>query len=367
MKTPWLILCTLLFFLSACQTPPTPTPLPPTADVQATVNHTLTQVALTVPPTFAPVASPAATADVDATISSKLTEVAEAAPTATKTVESSATTFPASQPSLTPTTKPLATATAALTPAGLTIFSFTASQTYLNSGDDLTLTWSSNGTKAGITVYLPTQYLGQGWADLPPSGSLTFEATGYNFYGYALTVYDAAGQTVTSDPLQIRFHCATTYFFDPTPDPDLCPSAVNNLTAAAQPFEHGRMIWLDGGVDGDGVTRADMIFVLYADGTLTAFLDTWREGDPLSDPTIVPPAGFYQPVRGFGRVWREEATVRGKLGWATAEEQAYLAQQQYGPLIDLKGSTMYLSLPNRQTVVKLLNHYAWYGWELVRE
>lgn len=367
MKTIWLTLCPLLFFLVTCQT--TPTPLPPvaTADVQATVNHTLTQVALTIPPTFSPVASPAATADVEATVNSKLTQVALALPTATRTVKPSLTPSPTSQPSLTPTSKPLPPATMTLPPAGLTIFSFTADKTYLHSGDEVTFTWSSNGTKAGITVYLPTQYLGQGWADLPPSGSLTFEATGYNFYGYALTVYDAAGQTVTSDPLQIRFYCATTYFFDPTPDPDLCPSEVNTLTAAAQPFEHGRMLWLDGGVDGDGVARADMIFVLYADGTLTAFLDTWREGDPLYDPTIIPPAGFYQPVRGFGRVWREEAAVRDKLGWATAEEQAYLAQQQYGPLVDLKGSTMYLSLPNGQTVVKLLNHYAWYGWELVRE
>ena len=37
----------------------------------------------------------------------------------------------------------------------------------------------------------------------------------------------------------------------------------------------------------------------------------------------MPPAGLYQPVRGFGLVWREETGVRDRLGWALGEEAGY--------------------------------------------
>jgi hypothetical protein len=45
-----------------------------------------------------------------------------------------------------------------------------------------------------------------------------------------------------------------------------------------------------------------------------------------SDPSIVPPEGYYQPVRGFGKLWREE--LRSALGWALAPERSYTAQYQ---------------------------------------
>jgi len=47
------------------------------------------------------------------------------------------------------------------------------------------------------------------------------------------------------------------------------------------------------------------------------------------------PNGLYQPVRGFGRVWRESQRVRQALGWATAEEMGFEAviQEFAGGLI----------------------------------
>ena len=55
--------------------------------------------------------------------------------------------------------------------------------------------------------------------------------------------------------------------------------------------------------------------------------DRWHAGDPESDPTLVPPEGFYQPVRGFGLFWRKanfvpSGTARDRLGWAVAPEYA---------------------------------------------
>ena len=57
--------------------------------------------------------------------------------------------------------------------------------------------------------------------------------------------------------------------------------------------------------------------------TYGGFIDNFSEGDPESDPTIVPPAGLYQPVRGFGLLWRLDQSVRDRLGWATAPEAGF--------------------------------------------
>lgn len=94
-----------------------------------------------------------------------------------------------------------------------------------------------------------------------------------------------------------------------------CPATISwSISCAMQPFEHGLMFW-----------RIDQkrIYVLFNDGTWLEFMDNWWEGLPPSDPAIIPPAGFHQPIRGFGLVWREGIGVRDKIGWATAEERGY--------------------------------------------
>ncbi len=90
------------------------------------------------------------------------------------------------------------------------------------------------------------------------------------------------------------------------------------IQTAYQPFEHGAMLW----VNRTTYTQERLIYVFFDDGTFQQFDDTWREGDPLSDG-LTPPPGLYEPVRGFGKVWREGtgARVRERLGWATAVEK----------------------------------------------
>jgi len=66
-----------------------------------------------------------------------------------------------------------------------------------------------------------------------------------------------------------------------------------------------------------------LILVLYQDGSYQAYRDSWSKGDPETDPAISPPAGMVRPVRGFGKVWREEPGVGDGLGWATASEQGF--------------------------------------------
>jgi hypothetical protein len=92
-----------------------------------------------------------------------------------------------------------------------------------------------------------------------------------------------------------------------------------NTWSAEETFIGGYMFW-----------RGDLglIYAVYNGGTWQSFVDTWTEGDLEWDPTIVPPAGYYQPKRGFGKVWREQAGVRDKLSWATTEERGLGASWQ---------------------------------------
>ncbi len=65
-----------------------------------------------------------------------------------------------------------------------------------------------------------------------------------------------------------------------------------------------------------------------SDPAYHVYNDEFSEGDPESDPAIVPPTGLYQPIRGFGLVWRTYPEVRDGLGWATAPEAGFETWKQ---------------------------------------
>jgi len=99
-----------------------------------------------------------------------------------------------------------------------------------------------------------------------------------------------------------------------------CPTEMEKgVWAAEESFQNGYMFW-----------RQDTkyIYVLYNNGTWQGYNDTWTSSEPEWDPSIVPPPGYYQPKRGFGKVWRENAAVRNGLGWATTEERGFYASVQ---------------------------------------
>jgi hypothetical protein len=112
-------------------------------------------------------------------------------------------------------------------------------------------------------------------------------------------------------------------------DPNLsaalgCPLANNasSVGSAYQPFQNGLMIW----VSSLGAQPQPAIYALYNNGTYQRFNDTFQDGvDPASGGAS-PPGGLLEPVRGFGKVWREQAAVRDTLGWATSGENGGTAQ-----------------------------------------
>jgi hypothetical protein len=117
------------------------------------------------------------------------------------------------------------------------------------------------------------------------------------------------------------------------------PPETVSRSSASQSFENGAMAWVS---DSPAV-----IYVLYGDGTFRRVTDTFN---PDSDPESGgenPPAGRVEPVRGFGKVWRTMDDVRGRLGWATAEESGATAVIQDF----VRGRMLYL--PSRGDILVL--------------
>jgi len=295
-----------LLILTACAviSSPTPTLPPPTATTQSPTSTVP-------PPTGTPV--PTETASTAPTVRPTETPV-PATPTApTFAPTATPTSGPSSSPSPTPTPTP---APQTLEP---TIHAFEADVDVADPGDTITLSWHWSGAdRADIYHLFSTGQLSEPHWEVEPTGSLEYTISPDRRNGDAFVLFltnDAEG-LVAQETVQIRLPCPDEWFFRPAPD--ICPRDEAIVTDGAQEhFEHGRMLW----------NRAQgVIYVLFDDGQYPrwrAYADEWEEGDPVSDPDIDPPSGYYQPVRGFGLVWRQNPTVRERLGWAVDAEQAY--------------------------------------------
>ncbi len=103
-----------------------------------------------------------------------------------------------------------------------------------------------------------------------------------------------------------------------------------SITAAYQPFENGAMIYAQG--------FPGSIYVLSSDNHYRRFDDIWIEGVDPDNMNMTPPPNRYEPIRGFGKVWRSNPDVQAALGWAVASETgqtASLQQFDYGRAIYL--------------------------------
>lgn len=135
---------------------------------------------------------------------------------------------------------------------------------------------------------------------------------------------------------------ALVYLGDPALPAQLgCPingTLTVNQPAAVQAFERGTMVWVQG--------TPNYIYVLYNSGTYQRFIDTWQSGEtaPISE---MPPPGLSEPLRGFGKVWRDNPTVKSTLGWAVAIEAGTAATRQ-----DFERGTM-LNVTLRADIVSM--------------
>jgi hypothetical protein len=89
--------------------------------------------------------------------------------------------------------------------------------------------------------------------------------------------------------------------------------------------------------------------------------DSFEDGDPERDETIIAPEGRFQPVRGFGQIWRTNDQVRERLGWAIEPESGYDGMLQRAGILE---DTQILYMRTRDGgIVELLSETN--AWRLV--
>ena len=200
---------------------------------------------------------------------------------------------------------------------------FVANVAIANPGDTIVLSWHTQNATA-VTLYhlLPTGQFGQFW-NVAATGTMSYTISPgtRNFERFQLYADNDQADAVGAS-LELPLTCPHTWFF--APEPPICPQDAAVSTAAAeQQFEHGWMIWLG---------EQDQIYVIFNDIVFSpkwmSYADNWEAGMPEDDPNIVPPPGYYQPKRGFGLIWREQPSIRDRLGWAIAPEEAYTSALQ---------------------------------------
>ena len=243
----------------------------------------------------------------------------------------------------------------------LAIVSFTVDvEDLLDNAKRLTFHWQTTGA-THVQLVSGTQHrFPLWWGDLEPNGSMThvFSSTHFADPMMSLTALNAKDEQVT-EVIHVPWSCPHEYFFSPSPNACALYEATRT-DAAEQRFEHGWMIWMRGLQLGDEALGS-VIFVFYDNGWFERFDDTWTEDQPESDPFIVPPPDLQQPIRGFGKLWRENNEVRERLGWAVEAELGFPGAWQ-PELRESIPSVAYLLTYNG----RVLHLYDWqYGsWEI---
>jgi hypothetical protein len=123
--------------------------------------------------------------------------------------------------------------------------------------------------------------------------------------------------------------------------------AERAVQMAEQAFQGGAML-----VRGD---TNQVVVLIRSSGRWLSFPNTWRSGEVLANAGARPP-GTLEPLRGFGKVWRDQPAVKLQLGWPVYEErhatgavqvfdQGSLVRSSYGVVYALFNDGTWRSLP----------------------
>jgi len=220
---------------------------------------------------------------------------------------------------------------------------FTADRASIIEGETVNVTWKATGGTEAYIMWMNSFGIMDGLGNLDPDGGTA--AIAPRREPVVLQVSNSVGKTTAQ--LALTIACANTWV------PELaaamqekCPNPAEIGWAAQQPFEHGFMLWLQ---------PSNTIYVFfdnYGGQSYQAYTDNFKEGDPESDPSLTPPAGLLQPVRGFGLIWRTYPEVRDNLGWATAPESGFNTWRQSYQGVGMHNLTIWLQDIN-QRIYKL--------------
>ena len=277
-------------------------------------------------------------------------------PTQIPTSATSTPNQPTSAPTATNTPRPTPTATPTLTAQEevLAIVRFSAEISYLPNGDeDVTFTWETTGSEQ-LELWLGFHPDRAAFRQpVQASGTLTERFTNRDYFHIKTGLVASKNGRNETVEQSLVFQCEYDYFFDYEAfglKPIGCPhSVVSSYSASYQQFERGFMIFFP-------VREGQKARVgVFPYGAGYKFIDdTWTSAEPIYDPLIVPPDGMYQPQYGFGKVWRENESIRADLGWATDLEFGFNGQSQAEEnAAFLAFGTAYIALPNANQLLKL--------------
>lgn len=329
----------VLFLLAACagdRIPDTGTPPPLPAPVEATIAAATAPPPTAPPPTAPPpTAPPPPSPRVEATL-----PLPSATPTA-----------PQARATPSPTPK-----SPSPTPAGPSILAFAAAPTTTQRlGETIALSWQAQGDQASLCPFVlglggPAP-LASACVEAPLAGSRTITVTeeALDWDGMSLRVTQGAAAAQAVVTLTLGCQGLVDWFF--AHPPPRCPQAAAITSpAAGQRFEAGLMIWLQ---------QPDRFYVFF-DETPPVF--QWVEAPYRFHPGAsaanrvgeAPPAGLFEPVSGFGQLWRGEIegveSLRSRLGWASGPEFGFTSHYQCArPLGRLW--TCFLAGPDGQVLV----------------
>jgi hypothetical protein len=253
----------------------------------------------------------------------------------------------------------LAAATQPAGPAAPSITTFSISPAEILPGQPVTLTWQTNAEQVTLQRLDMFGRLGE-FFSVAASGTQVLSTPAEQRGSVTFMLFAATGGEYAQASAQAVILCPDSWFF--ANPPAVCPASPPHATAMqAQRFERGLMLWTQ---------YNDFIYALYADGGYPrwdGWANAWFPGQPESDPSLLPPAGAYQPVRGFGLAWRTgyvspTEVVRDRLGWAIEPESSVPnAQVQCDSLP--KYSRCYLTGPGGVVYVLHPERSGWEEWQ----
>jgi hypothetical protein len=311
---------------NATPAPPSATPTtvnPPTATPTTVASTTVTASSTPIPatatstapqPTDTPPADTATLAAASATAST----TPPPGPTPTSTLQPPA----SATPTAVVTQAPAPTTPSPASTGAPSIQSFQIEPQTINPGDSVTLSWQASGEQAAIYWLEPGGPLND-MHTVPLSGTLTIQTPDVLRNQVQYVLFVGAGQSTTSATVTATIRCPDKWFF--ASPPSTCPQGPAPLgPMAVEHFQNGLMLWL---------SAQNQIFLLFNGAGWAEVPNGWSAGQPESDPSLVPPAGLYQPVRGFGAAWRSSdlyggQTARDRLGWATEPESSLTGAYQ---------------------------------------
>lgn len=268
----------------------------------------------------APTLPPATETPLQIVTATASTTLTPAPSTPTPTASPTATPPPTNPPPPTPTLGPPPDTTA----LPIAILAFSIAPAEVRAGQPVTLTWQATAQTLTLGRLAADGRLIEPVA-VPLSGTLalTVPAEQRGRVDYALVA--GAGASTAQAVVAARVLCPVDWFF--ANGPVECPGGPARGTGlAVERFERGLMLWTE---------LDDRIYILYGDGAAPAWHsvgNAWFEGQALDDPALAPPAGYFQPIRGFGLAWRSGPltgilTPRDRLGWGIEPEAALAGGQ----------------------------------------